>query len=51
MNTAEIKDAIILAILAFTLWRVVRLELTVTKLHDDLEHQIDLLKVYKEDKK
>ena len=51
MNTAEIKDAIVLAVLAFTLWRVMRLELTVTKLHADLEHQIDLLRVYKEDKK
>lgn len=51
MNTAEIKDALILAILAFTLWRVVRLELNVTKLHADLEHQIDLLRVYKEDKR
>lgn len=51
MTTAEIKDAIVLAVLAFTLWRVMRLELTVTKLHADLEHQIDLLKVYKEDKK
>ena len=51
MTTAEIKDALVLAVLAFTLWRVMRLELTVTKLHADLEHQIDLLRVYKEDKR
>ena len=51
MTTAEIKDALVLAVLAFTLWRVVRLEMIVTNLHADLEHQIDLLRVYKEDKK
>lgn len=51
MTTAEIKDALVLAVLAFTLWRVMRLELIVTKLHADLEHQIDLLRVYKEDKR
>ena len=51
MTSAEIKDAIVLAIMAFTLWRVMRLELIVTKTVADLEHQIDLLRVYKEDKK
>lgn len=51
MSTAEIKDAIVLAILAFTMWRVVRLELNFAKSITELEHQIDLLRVYKEDKK
>ena len=51
MNAAEVKEVLLMAVLFFTLWRVVRLELTVTKLHADLDHQIDLLRVYKEDKK
>ena len=51
MTTAEIKDALVLAVLAFTLWRVVRLEMTFAKSITELEHQIDLLRVYKEDKR
>ena len=51
MNTAEIKDALFMAVLFFTLWRVVRLEMNFAKSITELEHQIDLLRVYKEDKK
>lgn len=51
MTAETIKDAIFLSVMAFAMWRVMRLELNLSKMQMDLEHQIYLLRVYKEDKK
>jgi len=50
MTADFLKDALFLGILFFCVWRTLRVDLKIMKMQEDLEHQIDLLRVYKADK-
>jgi hypothetical protein len=50
MTAEELKDALILGVLAFTLWRTMKIELRLSKELMEIERKIDLINVYKADK-
>lgn len=51
MTVDTVKELIVTALLVLSIWRIMRLEVNLAKIQMELEHQIDLLRVYKEDKK